>query len=111
MLQYTSVLPNPHSARPSLYLVATCHNEHLAVQAICIVTNIMFKSLRKFEQDMSAPPSSNQLPEIVLFGDSLTEWSFDDSTQGFGLHLEKLYAGQARVVDEGGYASFPTFSG
>jgi hypothetical protein len=71
----------------------------------------MFKSLRKFKQDMSAPPNSNRLPEIVLFGDSLTEWSFDDSTQGFGLHLEKLYAGKARVVNEGWYAPFLTFSG
>jgi hypothetical protein len=44
---------------------------------------------------------SKQLPEFVLFGDSLTEWSFDESTQGFGLFLEKKYAGKARVVNEG----------
>ncbi|KAH4895751.1 hypothetical protein HBI81_157330 [Parastagonospora nodorum] len=67
----------------------------------------MFKSLRKLEREISAPPNSNRLPEIVLFGDSLTEWSFDDSTQGFGLHLEKMYAGKARILNEGqaGYTS------
>lgn len=75
------------------------------MQANHILANIMFRSLRKFEQDMSALPNSNRLPEIVLFGDSLTEWSFDDSTQGFGLHLEKLYAGKARIFNEGRYSS------
>jgi hypothetical protein len=69
----------------------------------------MFKSLRKLEREMSTPPNSNRLPEIVLFGDSLTEWSFDDFTQGFGLHLEKLYAGKARIVNEGGFQFFPSF--
>lgn len=41
------------------------------------------------------------LPEFVLFGDSLTEWSFDEETQGFGLFLEKTYKGKAAIVNEG----------
>jgi hypothetical protein len=41
------------------------------------------------------------LPEFVLFGDSLTEWSFSDSTNGFGLFLENQYTGKARILNEG----------
>jgi lysophospholipase L1-like esterase len=44
---------------------------------------------------------TTKLPEFVLFGDSLTEWSFDESTQGFGLFLEKRYAGKAGIVNKG----------
>jgi hypothetical protein len=46
-------------------------------------------------------PSSLHTPEFVLFGDSLTEWSFDDSTQGFGLFLSEQYAEKARIMNEG----------
>lgn len=66
----------------------------------------MFVPLRKLEQARAAKSTGKQLPEIVLFGDSLTEWSFDDTTQGFGLHLESLYAGKARIVNEGSYFKF-----
>jgi hypothetical protein len=45
--------------------------------------------------------SQKQLPEFVLFGDSLTEWSFSETTQGFGLFLEGKYAGKATMVNEG----------
>ncbi|KAH7089016.1 SGNH hydrolase-type esterase domain-containing protein [Paraphoma chrysanthemicola] len=45
--------------------------------------------------------SSTPLPEFILFGDSLTEWGFDPTTLGYGHHLEKMYAGKARVVNEG----------
>tara|TARA_R110002003_G_scaffold152_5_gene13615 strand:+ start:2110 stop:2256 length:147 start_codon:yes stop_codon:yes gene_type:complete len=45
--------------------------------------------------------SSNALPEFVLFGDSLTEWSFDDATLGYGQHLERLYHGKVEIVNEG----------
>ena len=41
------------------------------------------------------------LPEIVVFGASMAEWSFREKTQGYGLFLEKMYAGKARVVNEG----------
>jgi lysophospholipase L1-like esterase len=41
------------------------------------------------------------MPEFILFGDSLTEWSFDEETEGFGQFLEKRYLGKARVVNEG----------
>jgi hypothetical protein len=44
---------------------------------------------------------SKQLPSFVLFGDSLTEWSFEQSTNGFGLHLEKKYAGKVKIFNEG----------
>jgi len=42
-----------------------------------------------------------RLGEFVLFGDSLTEWSFSEDTHGFGLLLEQRYAGKARMVNEG----------
>lgn len=41
------------------------------------------------------------LPEFVLFGDSLTEWSFDEITEGFGLFLEQKYKDKAAIVNEG----------
>ena len=41
------------------------------------------------------------LPEIVVFGASMAEWSFREETQGYGWFLEKTYAGKARVVNEG----------
>jgi hypothetical protein len=44
---------------------------------------------------------TKQLPEIVLFGASMTEWSFREKTQGLGWFLEKMYAGKARVLNEG----------
>ncbi|OAG10203.1 SGNH hydrolase [Paraphaeosphaeria sporulosa] len=56
---------------------------------------------------MGCNSSRKQLPQFVLFGDSLTEWSFDDSTQGFGWYLTDLYKGKAKIVNEGyaGYTS------
>ncbi|KAF2201240.1 SGNH hydrolase [Delitschia confertaspora ATCC 74209] len=47
------------------------------------------------------------LPQIILFGDSLTEWSFDKDTRGFGWVLENKYKGKAEIVNEGaaGYTS------
>ncbi|ORY16741.1 SGNH hydrolase-type esterase domain-containing protein [Clohesyomyces aquaticus] len=41
------------------------------------------------------------LPEIVLFGDSLTEWGFDEYTRGFGWFFVEKYEGKAKVVNEG----------
>jgi lysophospholipase L1-like esterase len=41
------------------------------------------------------------LPEIILFGDSLTAWSFELNTRGFGLALEEAYDGKATIVNEG----------
>jgi hypothetical protein len=52
-------------------------------------------------QDVTSMPSDKRVPEFVLFGDSLTMWSFHEPTQGFGLHLEKQYAGKVRMVNEG----------
>ncbi|KAF2682137.1 SGNH hydrolase [Lentithecium fluviatile CBS 122367] len=48
-----------------------------------------------------------KLPQIVLFGDSLTAWGFDEKTQGFGWYLQKMYKGKADIVNEGyaGYTS------
>lgn len=44
---------------------------------------------------------AKQLPEIILFGASMTEWSFSEETQGLGWFLEKMYEGKVRVVNEG----------
>ena len=42
-----------------------------------------------------------ELPRFVLFGDSLTEWSFDSETEGFGWHLTNLYKDKAEIVNKG----------
>ena len=55
----------------------------------------------QIKKRVSTMTSSEPLPEFVLFGDSLTEWSFREATQGFGLVLEKAYAGKATIVNEG----------
>ncbi|KAJ4368165.1 hypothetical protein N0V83_006521 [Neocucurbitaria cava] len=51
--------------------------------------------------------SSSKPPEFVLFGASLTEWSFSEKTEGFGWFLECKYSGLANIVNEGqaGYTS------
>jgi len=41
------------------------------------------------------------LPKIVLFGASMTEWSFKEKTQGIGWFLKNQYQGKARIVNEG----------
>ncbi|KAL7778745.1 hypothetical protein CFE70_008246 [Pyrenophora teres f. teres 0-1] len=45
------------------------------------------------------------MPEFVLFGDSLTEWSFDAESQGFGFFLRQQYKDKVRVVNEGRYCN------
>ncbi|KAF2273545.1 SGNH hydrolase [Westerdykella ornata] len=47
------------------------------------------------------PKKETGLPEIVLLGDSLTEWSFFEHNRGFGWVLQEMYKGKARVVNEG----------
>lgn len=42
-----------------------------------------------------------QLPEFVLFGDSLTEWSFDEDTEGFGWVLEQKYFEKVSILNAG----------
>jgi hypothetical protein len=46
-----------------------------------------------------------QLPEFVLFGASMTEWSFKEKTQGPGWFLEKEYEGRVQVLNEGIYST------
>jgi lysophospholipase L1-like esterase len=50
---------------------------------------------------MSCASSEKRLPQIVLFGDSLTQWSFNDRTQGFGWYLSNLYRDKVEIVNEG----------
>lgn len=45
--------------------------------------------------------STKILPRIVLFGDSLTAWSFDENTQGFGWYLRSWYKDKAEIDNEG----------
>ncbi len=54
--------------------------------------------IRKRLSIMAAPKA---LPEFILFGDSLTEWSFSEKTEGFGLFLERSYADTVTIVNEG----------
>jgi hypothetical protein len=63
----------------------------------------MFKkyfSVRK-ERPVTASLSPTEMPEFVLFGDSLTQWSFSEETQGFGLFLSQQYHHKVRIVNEG----------
>ncbi|KAF2803074.1 SGNH hydrolase [Mytilinidion resinicola] len=43
--------------------------------------------------------STVQLPKIVLFGDSLTDWAFNEYNAGFGWVLEEEYKGKAELTD------------
>ncbi|KAF2744197.1 SGNH hydrolase [Sporormia fimetaria CBS 119925] len=56
---------------------------------------------------MPEPKQQKQLPQIVLFGASLTQWSFNEHDRGFGWVLTNKYEGKAEVVNEGvaGYTS------
>jgi hypothetical protein len=46
--------------------------------------------------------TSRELPKVVLFGDSLTAWSFDTvHGKGLGDVLTRHYEGPADVVNEG----------
>lgn len=45
--------------------------------------------------------SSSVLPEIVVFGASMVEWSFMEETEGLGWRLTNAYAGKAHVLNEG----------
>ena len=38
---------------------------------------------------------------IVLFGNSITEWSFDDDTKGYGYQLGQYYMGKVQVLNRG----------
>eukprot|EP01113_Clastostelium_recurvatum_P049327 TRINITY_DN9122_c0_g1_i2.p1 TRINITY_DN9122_c0_g1~~TRINITY_DN9122_c0_g1_i2.p1 ORF type:complete len:247 (-),score=59.99 TRINITY_DN9122_c0_g1_i2:36-755(-) len=44
---------------------------------------------------------SHPRPCVVLFGDSLTQFSFDYNTKGWGLHLSSWYAARADVLNRG----------
>lgn len=46
---------------------------------------------------------TQSLPELVLLGASMIEWSFDEATEGLGWFLERKYQGKARIVNEGRY--------
>jgi hypothetical protein len=41
------------------------------------------------------------VPEFVLFGASMTEWSFDEKTHGLGWFLASRYEGKVLVLNEG----------
>lgn len=42
-----------------------------------------------------------QQPQLVLFGASMTEWSFDKERGGFGWVMQQKYGGKAVIVNEG----------
>jgi len=44
---------------------------------------------------------SKQLPQIVLFGDSLTQYAFEEEDQGSGWYLQDWYKGKVEIVNEG----------
>jgi hypothetical protein len=56
--------------------------------------------------------------QFILFGASMTEWSFDKETEGLGWFLENVYRDKVAVVNEGKQdrsrfgliCTFPAFS-
>lgn len=61
----------------------------------------------EMKDSMGELATEKALPKFVLFGASLTEWSFSEETEGFGWFLQKTYKGKAEVVNKGqaGYTS------
>ena len=48
------------------------------------------------------------LPQVVLFGDSQTEYSYyGDDDEGLGQVMEKTFNGRAEVVNEGKCGPLP----
>jgi len=56
---------------------------------------------------MSSLKRNEGYPKIILFGDSLTQYSFDTANRGFGAALQNYYARRADVVNRG-YSGFNT---
>jgi lysophospholipase L1-like esterase len=50
---------------------------------------------------MEDVPSHARVPQFILFGDSLTEWAFDEHNEGFGWNLEQKYEAKVQVHCEG----------
>lgn len=50
---------------------------------------------------MEDVPSCAQAPQFILFGDSLTEWAFDEHDEGVGWYLEQKYKEKAHMRCEG----------
>jgi len=44
---------------------------------------------------------SSAASQFILFGASMTEWSFEEETEGFGWFLDKVYRDKVAVVNEG----------
>ena len=42
-----------------------------------------------------------QTPQFILFGNSLTEWAFDEHNEGFGWYIEQKYGERVQVQCEG----------
>jgi hypothetical protein len=53
------------------------------------------------QDDREAVAMAGPTPEFVLFGDSLTEWGFDEYNEGFGWFLEQKYQRKVSIVNEG----------
>lgn len=51
-------------------------------------------------QEKLLQKKAKSLPKVILFGDSLTAYSFHDD-EGFGSTLTKHYGGRAEVEDHG----------
>jgi isoamyl acetate esterase len=46
-------------------------------------------------------PKQGVFPQIYLFGDSLTERSFEVENRGFGAQLQTYYARRADILNRG----------
>ncbi|CAI6332558.1 unnamed protein product [Periconia digitata] len=64
---------------------------------------------RVLEAIMDRRSSSHKLPVFVLFGDSLTQWSFDEKTEGPGWYLGCTYRDKVEIENEG-YAGYTSSS-
>ncbi len=45
--------------------------------------------------------SKAKLAQFILFGDSLTEWAFEEYNEGFGWFLQQKYKNKVHVQCEG----------
>ena len=50
---------------------------------------------------------SMEIPKIILFGDSITQGSFDPEKKGFGCYVTHRFARRADVVNRGLVAILP----
>ena len=65
------------------------------------LSSFVRKRWRKSRSKMENVPWCAPAPQFILFGDSLTEWAFDEHNEGFGWYFEQKYGEKVQVQCEG----------